>query len=137
MAGDRPRLQALQNDRRVHARRVHLAGDPVEDVLQRRVVDRRRRRQIRTEDAHVQAAEAAQGTEPLALTSSVVDRQAPVRPNAELVRAQPPDVAPGSERHGHVLEGGPLLAEPRLRLAGSHPADVDTGDAHAVREAGG
>ena len=115
-------------------RRVHRPLDPVEPVAQRPVVHLGRRRHVRSEEAHVEPAEAAQGPEALALPPNGVDRRVPVHANAEAPRLEPPDVRADTEADRHCFE----RVRPRLQgtfcLVRRLPADVDARDANAVCE---
>jgi hypothetical protein len=135
MSGDDLRLEAVQDDEGLRVRRVDLAPDPVEHVLERCVVHQRRRRDVRAEETYVETAKAAERPETLALTARNSDRCSPVRPHTQLAGAQPPDPASGAERDRNVLQRAPFARQQPLRGAGRHPPDVDAGDANAVGEA--
>ena len=74
--GDEDRCAPLEPQRRVAVRPIHATFDPVELVLERGVVSLRRGRDIRAEEAHAQAAEAANRREAVTLVQRARDRAA-------------------------------------------------------------
>jgi hypothetical protein len=126
--------QPAEHERGFAPRCTDLVCDALEHVLERGVEHPGRRRDVGTEEAHVEAAETAERPETLALLAGGVDRSCPIGAHTELARAQAPAPAPDFEVDGRVLEGLPLPLQERLRRAGLEAADVDPCDPHAVGE---
>ena len=130
---DEHRLQPVQHDCRLALRLVELERDLAELVLERRLVDLRRRRDVRAEDPDADALKAAQRPETLSLAPRGVDRGGPVGLDAEPMRGHLPALGAAEERHRDVLERRRAPLEELLRGRRGHPADADARD----RDAGG
>ena len=91
--------ESAQNDRRLAVRDVDRGRDLVELVLQGHVVDLRRGRHIRPEEAQVEPAEPAQRPEAVALPAHCVDGCMPVHTDPEVPGLQLPGA--GADPEGH------------------------------------
>jgi hypothetical protein len=132
---DDDRLETAQLDGGLAVRAGDGPVDPVELVVERGVVDPRRRCDVGSEDADLDASEAAQRAQSRALTARIVHGGAPVDLDAEGGRPEAP-LAPGcAERDRDAGERVRPSLEQRPRLGGLHASDVDAGDAHAFGDA--
>jgi hypothetical protein len=125
---DHERLEPLQDDRRLADGLVELLRELRQLIVERGLVDLRRRRDVGAEHAHADPLEAAERAEAVALLERRVDRRAPVGLDAEPVRRDAPAPVAAEEDDRDVLE---RLRPPLQQLLGGrrgHPADADTGD---------
>ena len=129
-----PNTQSATDERGALRPAIHVRGDLVERILERRVRHRELRKHLRAEYARADAAEATQRAEAVAGSSCGRNRSTPVGLDAELIRGELVRRRPGDELDRVV---GPLLVE-RLELrdglAPRQPTDVDAGDLGSGRE---
>ena len=98
---------SVQHDRRLPGRHVHRSRDLVQLVAEGGVVHLRRRRDIGTEETHVEPPEAAQRAESFPLPAHRVDRRTPVDPDTKAARLEAPRARadPKGDRHRGELTG--------------------------------
>ena len=123
--------RSVQRQRGAAARPVDGLGHLVQLVGQRAVEDPRRRRHVRSEEVDVDAAEAAERPEAVALALRRVDGRLPVGLDAEGGGADPEPLARRDEDDRLVGERGRPALEQRPRVLRLQPADVDPVDADA------
>ena len=126
--------ETAQHDRSLAVRDVHRGCDLVELPFQGGVVDLGRRRDVCSEEAQVEPAEAAQGAEAVALAADGVDGGAPVHADPEVPGLQPP--RPRADAEGHRDRGERVRPafEDGSSLMRRLPAHVDARDPDAVGE---
>src|SRR6185295_9843816 len=112
LARNDPGGQTMKHDRRLSVRDVHGSRDLVQLLLERGVVDLSRGRDVRAEEAQVEAAKAAQRAEAFPLAAHGVDGGAPVHLNPEVpglklprTRADAEDHRDGGQLRRSLLEG--------------------------------
>jgi hypothetical protein len=97
---------------------------------QGRFVDPRRRRDLGAEDPHVEAPEASERAETVALPLRKFNRGVPVRTDAELLRRDTPAPIDGDEDDRGVVQRPRPPSQKSLGIAGFHTSHVHAVDAN-------
>ena len=116
---------------------VDRRGEPAELEVERGVVGLHGRRDLGAEEPRLEAAEAADGAEALALVGGRLDRGGPVGLDAERRGLDREALVAGREDHGNARDLVEALLEQRARLLRRQAADVDARDLDAVGDPGG
>ena len=117
-------------------RPVDSAGDLVELVLEGAVEDGHPRRDLLSEDARVQATEAANRAEAVVLATGERHRACPVGLDPELPGRDPECLSGGGEDDRRTRRRGRALFERPRCLPRGHPADLNPRNLDAFRDAG-
>ena len=125
-------LEPAPDELRLDVALVDRLCEAGELEVERGGVGLHRRRDLRAEEAGLEAAEASNGPEALSLAGGRLDRGCPVRLDAERRRLDRVALAAGREDDGHAGDAvEPLLQQP-ARLLRRQPAHLDARDLDAV-----